>query len=254
MKLVFTAKHSFDDLSSAVVTHLGKDDKVDTVKQRYEECVHSIVSEEHLTFHVVAAPHDEFSRHVIPVASEPELAERISRLSGRAVGDLDCIVLLGRAFLDADLTSDEMAEVAAVDVAEHLNVLWPAFSEETWWAAPHLSWAAIAGVIVSGLPETQDLIIDLGDGMDETDVVERVCGRAMSSMIEERYEGPDAPTKFCQENGAAIVAVDKIAGQARASRGGGVSFPAAPGEIAAAGRAVAEAALHLIASPASTIH
>jgi len=200
------------------------------MRDLYLECASHLVRDEAFRIHVLMMPDMQADHFVVSAGDDPDLDQAVERMTGKAVGPMDCIAVLGRDVLGMLRNEDEMTEIVVADIAQHVNRLWPVADRASGWVGPHLSLAAIRGMLTMAHP-----ILRSSGGQSE--VAHGIMADTLKDMASHmyRYASIDG---LRRENGPAVAAVDKICQRVAQTNGEYLSLPVRIVDIVDAGRAL----------------
>lgn len=216
------------------------DQQAMAVARRYKESLDSVLIPGSLCFYIAIAPELDVGRCLLSADQNIQLASGVEKSTGARLSDLDCILVLGAHMIEAasNMSDQEINELVAMDVAEHINRIWPDQSSDEDENSEHLGWASVAGVIMYSHRDlrTASFITPTNDNGGRTDILDRMCYRALTAMTgkeEDEYSLMD----FADAHPEAILALDKIAERCRSGKHM-ITLPAYAEQIVASSKVV----------------
>lgn len=190
----------------------------------YRECVGQVLRGEEVRFHIVKMPDMTGLHYVYGARNEEDegFIGDIEKILGVEVKENDCVVLLGREMLSVERNEDEMMEIVLMDIAVHLDRLWPVADVTTGWIGHYIGRAAIAAIIASA----HDVLKML---TPEDALVSRIKDMAGDGLLNDnRIKSPQQETK---QNRPAFDAIDLVCEQARETQGCYLTLPVTARQI-----------------------
>jgi len=205
------------------------------MRDLYLECVSHLVRDEAFRFHVLMMPNMKCDHFVVSAGDDPEMDEAVERMTGKAVGPMDCIAVLGDDVLGMLRTEDEMTEIVVADIAQHVNRLWPVADRSSGWVGPHLSLAAIRGMITMAHPILRSM-------SGQSEAAQGIMADTLKDMASHMYRYASVDS-LRRENGPAVAAVDQICKRVAETNGEYLSLPVRITDIVDAGRTLLSSVL-----------
>jgi len=205
------------------------------MRDLYLECASHLVRDEAFRIHVLMMPDMHSDHFVVSAGDDPDLDRAVERMTGNTVGPMDCIAVLGSDVLGMHRNEDEMTEIVLADIAQHINRLWPVADRSSGWVGPHLSLAAIRGMLTMAHPI-------LRSTAGQTEAAHGIMADALKGMASHmyRYASVDG---LRRENAPAVAAVDRICKRVAETNGEYLSLPVRITDIVDAGRALLSSVL-----------